>query len=163
MNIETNVNEPQEHLFADHNIYSYEYATTGQRFLNWLIDNIVMRFGLAWLTGYIVGYFLAKFFPNFYLNMVYQKGLEYYLTIYLIAFLNYIIYYSFCEKTFNGYTLGKLVTGTRTLREDGTELTWKDAFLRSVSRLVPLEAFSIWFGTGLWHDTWTKTMVIKTR
>jgi uncharacterized RDD family membrane protein YckC len=163
MNIETNMQEPQEHLFADQDLYRYEYASTGQRFLNWLIDNIVMRLGLGWLTGYCVGYFLGNFFPDFYLKMVYNKGVEYYLTIYMVAFLNYIIYYIFCEKTFKGYTLGKLITGTRALREDGAELSLRDTFLRTVSRLVPFEAFSIWIGNGLWHDTWTKTMVIKTR
>jgi len=161
--METTVQETPDHLFAENEIYQYEHASAGQRFLNLLIDNLLMRFGLSWLTGYCVGYILAKFFPDFYLNMIYSKGVEYYLTIYLVAIFNYVIYYTFCEKTFNGYTLGKLVTGTRAIREDGQELTWKDAFIRSVSRLVPFEALSIWFGYGLWHDTWSKTMVIRAR
>jgi hypothetical protein len=59
--------------------------------------------------------------------------------------------------------LGKLITGTRAIREDGVELNFKDAFLRSLSRLVPFEPFSIWSGNGIWHDSWTKTMVIKSR
>lgn len=162
MNLETNVPELQPDLF-EQEIYQYEYASTGQRFLNWLVDNLLMRFGFSWLTGTVVGYFLSSFFPNFYLNMVYSRGFEFYLTIYMIAIFNYVIYYTFCEKIFNGYTLGKLISGTRAIREDGGELTFKNAFLRSVSRLVPFEALSIWFGYGLWHDAWTKTMVIKTR
>lgn len=163
MNIETGIQQPLNDLFAEHEVFQHEYASTGQRFLNWLIDNLLMRFGLSWVTGYAVGYFLAHFFPHFYLDMVESKGLEWYLTLYLIAFFNYLIYYTFCEKVFNGYTLGKLITGTRAIREDGAELTLRNATLRSLSRMVPFEVFSIWGGAGLWHDAWTKTMVIKTR
>jgi uncharacterized RDD family membrane protein YckC len=163
MDVETNVLDNQQDIFAEQDIYQYEHASTGQRFLNFLVDNLLMRFGLSRLTGYVVGWFLAKFFPNFYLDMIYSRGVEFYITLYLIAIFNYVIYYTFCEKVFNGYTLGKLITGTRAINEDGSELTLKGAFLRTVSRLVPFETLSIWFGYGLWHDSWTKTMVIKTR
>ncbi len=61
---------------------------------------------------------------------------------YILVLLNYLLYYTVCEKAFKGYTLGKLVSGTRAIRDDGGELTLKDAFLRSASRLVPLEFLS---------------------
>ncbi|MBS1653790.1 MAG: RDD family protein [Bacteroidetes bacterium] len=80
---------------------------------------------------------------------------------YIIMIFNYIVYYTFCEKVFKGHTLGKLITGTRAIREDGEELTFKDAILRTLSRLVPFEPFT-GFGTP-WHDSWTKTRVVKTR
>jgi len=66
-----------------------------------------------------------------------------------------------CEKAFKGRTLGKVISGTRAIRNDGGELTLKDALLRSLSRLVPFEVFS-GFGTP-WHDSWTNTQVIKAR
>jgi uncharacterized RDD family membrane protein YckC len=163
MDVEITTQEPSHDLFAAEDVYQYEYASSGQRFLNWLVDNLFMRFAMSWLTGYAVGYFLAKFFPDFYLDMVYSKGFEWYLTLYLVAFLNYLIYYTFCEKVCNGYTIGKLITGTRAIKEDGSELTLKEAVLRSLSRMVPFEALSLWVGNGLWHDAWTKTIVIKTR
>src|SRR5258706_8425847 len=81
---------------------------------------------------------------------------------YAIGVFNYTIYYTICEKTFRGYTLGKLITGTRAIRDDGTELTFKDALLRSLSRLVPLELLS-GFAFRPWHDSWTKTQVIRAR
>jgi uncharacterized RDD family membrane protein YckC len=80
----------------------------------------------------------------------------------ILAYFNYIIYYTFCEKLFRGYTLGKLVTGTRAIRTDGQELTFRDTILRTLSRIVPFEVFS-GFGGHPWHDEWTKTMVIKSR
>ncbi|HEU4574834.1 MAG TPA: RDD family protein [Chitinophagaceae bacterium] len=138
-------------------------ATTGQRFLNFLIDNLLMRFGLSYVTGTLIGYLLVKLFPDFiqyYLQHgAYSAGVI--LLAYVIAIFNYIIYYTFCEKVFNGYTLGKLVTGSRAVRNDGQELTFKDTLLRSVIRLVPFEPLS-GFGTP-WHDAWTNTTVIKTR
>ena len=163
MNAEINAPGPQQDLFVDEEIFQYDHASTGQRFLNFLIDSLFMNYGIGILTGFLIGVICANFFPDFYSEMVRQEGAGFYLGFYLIAILNDIIYYSFCEKVFKGYTLGKLITGTRAIREDGTELRWKDAFLRSLSRLVPFEPLSIWFGEGLWHDTWTKTVVIKSR
>ncbi|MBK6634385.1 MAG: hypothetical protein IPG38_08770 [Chitinophagaceae bacterium] len=55
-----------------------------------------------------------------------------------------------------------MVTGTRAIRQDGNELTFKDALLRSLCRLVPFEVFS-GFNILTWHDSWTETMVIKAR
>jgi uncharacterized RDD family membrane protein YckC len=134
-----------------------------QRFLNFLIDGLVMNYGISLLTSVVIAFFLAAVSRDFYNDLVQREGEGFYLALFLITTLNEILYYSFCEKVFRGYTLGKLITGTRAVRENGAELRWKDAFLRSLSRLVPFEPFSIWFGEGLWHDTWTKTMVIKSR
>ena len=37
MQTETNLQESEQHLFTEQDIYQYEYASTGQRFLNYLI------------------------------------------------------------------------------------------------------------------------------
>ena len=160
---ETNLPEVEQPLFAEEDFFQYEHASNGQRFLNFIIDNLLMNYGLSWLTGYVIGFFLVRLSPEFYVKMVLTKGVEFWTVIYLICIFNYVIYYSFCEKVFNGYTLGKLITGTKAIREDGSPLTWKNAFLRSLSRLVPFEAFSAWSGDGMWHDSWTRTVVIKSR
>ena len=81
---------------------------------------------------------------------------------YIVGIFNYIIYYTICEKAFRGYTLGKLLSGTRAIRNDGAELTFKDAILRSLSRIVPFEVLSALAGRP-WHDSWTDTTVVKTR
>jgi uncharacterized RDD family membrane protein YckC len=161
--IETNAEQTEQHLFTEQDELNYEVATTGQRFLNFLIDYLFMNFALSWATGYVVGYFLAMASPDFYTDIVYNQGVKHYTLTLFISYFNFIVYYTFCEKLFNGYTLGKLITGTRAMRQDGQALSLRDAFLRSLSRCVPLEAFSIWFGNGLWHDSWTKTMVIRSR
>jgi len=164
MQSEANVQEQEQHLFTDEDIFQFQEASTGQRFLNMLIDNVLMNYGLSYLTGAIVGYFLSTFFPDFAIGLFSNE--ESFAAIMfglIVVYFNHIVYYTFCEKLFSGYTLGKLITGTRAIRTDGTELTFRNSFLRSVTRLVPFEALSIWFARGLWHDQWTKTMVIKSR
>jgi uncharacterized RDD family membrane protein YckC len=142
---------------------TYEYASTGQRFLNYLIDNLLMRYGLSYLTEIALGMILQIVAPEYLQKIAFeQTTLDMLLLAYLIAIINYTIYYTICEKAFKGYTLGKLITGTRAIRVDGEELTFKDALLRSLSRFVPFEAFS-GFGGHPWHDRWTNTMVIKSR
>jgi len=134
-------------------------ASTTQRFLNYLIDSLLLQFGLSFLAAIPVGVIIGIWFPDYSPN---ENMFELLLLFYLVGIVNYLIYYTICEKAFKGYTLGKLITGTRAVREDGNELTIKDALLRSLSRIVPFEAFSA-FGGYPWHDSWTKTRVIKSR
>jgi uncharacterized RDD family membrane protein YckC len=140
----------------------HQPATTGQRFLNWLIDILLMRFGLDHITGYVVGYLLGTLAPDYTRQLIdSENNFDLFVISYLVLIFDYLFYYTICEKAFKGYTLGKLITGSRALRQDGKELTFKDALLRSLSRMVPLEPFS-GFGTP-WHDSWTNTMVVKSR
>lgn len=163
--MEANTTHAAETGLADElNLYiAHTPATQGQRFVNWLIDNLLMRFGLSMLTGYLVGWLLTLIAPEYIYRVTFdQNSFDLIILGYSLAFFNYILYYTLCEKLFRGYTLGKLLSGTRAIREDGEELTFKDALLRSLSRLVPFEAFS-GLGQRPWHDSWTKTQVIKAR
>jgi len=158
---ETNTEAEQESLFED--FIKYTPATNGQRFLNWLIDNLFMRFVLSYVTGTAVGYFIGNFFTDYATHIIYDKNAwDLLLLGYIIGIFNYLIYYTICEKAFRGYTLGKLLTGTRAVRESGEELTIRDAFMRTVCRIVPFEVFS-GFDYKPWHDRWTNTTVIKAR
>ena len=160
----------EEKIQADENVGifdnydQYVDATTGSRFLNFLIDYLFMHFALSNATAYMVGYLLSLTAPEF-LQSLSEEG-EYGGRMLLLSFLivnfNYLMYYTICEKAFKGYTLGKLITGTRAIRNDGNPLTFRDAILRSLSRMVPFEPFSA-FGGSPWHDSWTNTRVIKAR
>ena len=164
--MEENINEEQQPgLFDDH--VKYTLASQGQRFLNLLIDGLFMRFLLSLATGYVFGYILLAIAPDFLREVAYEvdggeKTWRFWVLSITLGYFNYLIYYTICEKAFKGYTLGKLLTGTRAIREDGQELTFKDAILRTLSRIVPFEAFS-GFGYKPWHDSWTNTMVVKSR
>lgn len=149
-------------LFEEFQAAQYEPATRWQRFFNLFIDNLFMQFAMGYLSGYLLGKLLNAIAPEFLYKVVYdEEQIDVLLFSYMLGIINWLLYYTICEKAFKGHTLGKLVTGTRAIRNDGQELTFKDALLRSLSRLVPFEAFS-GFGTP-WHDKWTNTTVIKTR
>ncbi len=140
--------EEQINLFDTEVMYTE--ASQGQRFLNWLIDNLFMRFALSYATGYAVGYLLLAVAPDFLTEIAYnQRGWRFFLLAYILGVFNYILYYTICEKAFKGYTIGKLITGTRAIRNDGSELSFKDAILRSLSRIVPFEVFSALGGKTL--------------
>lgn len=157
-----NAQDIQQDLLTNeiHPYFQYVHATQGQRFLNFLIDNILMRLSLTYASGYVVGKILLVISPQFLYSLVRDDNkVGLYVLSYMIVIVNYLIYYTLCEKLFRGQTLGKLITGTLAMRTDGGELTFKDALLRSLCRLVPFEVFS-GFGV-LWHDSWTNTMVVK--
>jgi len=140
-----------------------EEASKGQRFLNWLIDNLLMRFGLNFASALAVGALLGWLAPEYILSIANGESSFGLLVIsYCIVIVNYLVYYTFCEKVFHGRTIGKLITGTRALRLDEQPLTLRDAFMRSLCRLIPFEPFS-GFGYSPWHDKFTRTKVIRTR
>ena len=165
---ETNYNQPTETGLSDDLIAEIQLipASTGQRFLNFLIDNLLMNYGLSILTSIGVGVLLGLLFPDYMFRLSEDPdsttSIDIFLLTYAVGIINYLVYYPICEKGFKGYTLGKLITGTRAIRNDGGELTFKDAFLRSLCRLIPFEVFS-GFGGYPWHDSLTNTMVIKAR
>jgi uncharacterized RDD family membrane protein YckC len=164
--IEPGIEGTQDLLSMEmHEFDQFVYASQGQRFLNWLIDNLLMRFGLSYLTGMLIGLILVEVAPSFIQEVAYSGGSfsgSVFLLTAIIGYFNYLVYYTLCEKLLKGRTLGKLITGTRAIRQDGRELTFKNAFLRSLSRLVPFEIFS-GFSTLTWHDSWTDTMVVKAK
>jgi uncharacterized RDD family membrane protein YckC len=120
-----------------------------------------MRFSLAYVTGIMFAWVLRTFFPAF-ASIVLREDqwLPVLVATYMISRVNYALYYSFCEKLFHGYTIGKYITGTRAIRNDGEELTLLNAIHRSFARFLPFEFLS-GFGDRPWHDNWTRTTVIK--
>ena len=69
MNNETATTQSSADILFESDI-TYEYDTRGQRFLNYLIDNIVMRIGLTFLTGMVMGVLLQAISPDFLERMV---------------------------------------------------------------------------------------------
>jgi uncharacterized RDD family membrane protein YckC len=59
-----------------------------------------------------------------------------------------------------GRSLGKMVTSTTAVKRDLTPINWKDASVRSLIRLIPIEPLSGLEGSP-WHDSLSKTIVIK--
>lgn len=80
----------------------------------------------------------------------------------LLGVMYFLIYYVTAEALTSGKTIGKLITGTRAVRIDGTRGDFGDFLKRSLSRIIPFEPFSM-FGENAWHDSIPGMMVIKDR
>ncbi|AZA80634.1 hypothetical protein C1637_12640 [Chryseobacterium lactis] len=78
----------------------------------------------------------------------------------LITASVYFIYIFLIEYFTKGRSIGKYITGSKVICIDGSEPTFKDYFIRNISRFVPLDAFSF-IGENGWHDSWSETRVIN--
>lgn len=123
----------------------YEVSKT-KRFLNYVIDVIAFyAFGI----GLVAILFATG-------NEAIIEGMNDTLFGLIIIF----VYYWAFESIF-GQTLGKMITGCVVVTEDGENITPMDALKRTLCRLIPFEAFSF-LGSGPgWHDTISKTRVVK--
>jgi uncharacterized RDD family membrane protein YckC/DNA-directed RNA polymerase subunit RPC12/RpoP len=122
---------------------NYVLASYGQRFANFVIDRLTVYFMLMFILFTAgVGTANAEFLMLFALLMI--PG-----------------YYILLEGL-NGKTLGKYLTKTKAVNEDGSKLSYGRAFFRTLCRMIPFEFISIFFGDGLcWHDSIPRTRVIK--
>lgn len=131
-------------------------ATKKQRLINAVADTAITV--ILYLMALLVIVLLNKLAdidgPMFWLK--HASGLETYLLYMALALLYYVI----CE-TSTGATLGKFITHTKVLTEDGQEPSFSTIIVRSLARLIPFEAFSFIgeYSAG-WHDQLSKTVVV---
>lgn len=126
-------------------------ASQGQRFSTMLLDLIFyIIFGL--IFGAVLGLIgLGESIQHINDN--------------LLGAILLLVYYV-PQEAFSGRTLGKLITGTKAVNENGTELSFGQALGRTLCRFIPFEAFSFFGGNGRprgWHDRIPKTIVISVR
>lgn len=127
-------------------------AGKGARFLNYLVDWLITT-----LAGGIIGGVLGYF--GYAERLARMNWLERQLLGYAI----YAAYYFALELTF-GWTLGKLVTGTRVVDERGERPSPGNLLGRTFARIVPFEPLSFLGATGIgWHDRWSGTRVVSLR
>ncbi|KQV45826.1 MULTISPECIES: RDD family protein [unclassified Duganella] len=130
---------------------SGEPASATRRFWTFVADTIAIRIGfLALEIVYGVCYGLEALGE---LNGVKWWG------VYIIF---YVAYYVALEVLF-GRTVGKLLTGTRVVTSEGQALSIPTALLRTFCRLIPLEPMSFSLGETWWHDSLSRTQVVRTR
>ena len=137
---------PQEDLLSDDLMVNLQQASVGKRFANYLIDLVLFI---------IVGIFIFAFFIRM---GVLALDMNPFLDR-LLSLLLYAILMGTTEAIFKGKTLGKAITRTRAVNDDGTPISARTAFLRGFSRAVPFEPLSGFSGYP-WHDSWTHTYVI---
>jgi len=111
--MEESMENEQQHLLADLEVNLVQ-AGSGKRLANYLIDVVVFYILLL-----CVGVVIAALDPNASedLNSVTALGT---LADRLISLLCYGIYMGLVEGLFKGKSLGKVITGTRAVNEDGS-------------------------------------------
>lgn len=127
-------------------------AGQGLRFLNLIIDYFAQA-----VVGFMIGITVAILggekggaalneIPSIVLNIA-------------IFFAYYFVFEATTSRT-----LGKFLTGTKVVNQDGGTPTTGQIAGRTLCRLIPFEAFSF-FGTPTrgWHDSIPKTFVVKAR
>ena len=79
----------------------------------------------------------------------------------IVGLIAYAIVMSLIEAIFRGKSIGKLITGTKAINEDGSDISFAKAFARGFVRAVPFNALSAFGHPSFpWHDKWTNTYVI---
>jgi uncharacterized RDD family membrane protein YckC len=128
----------------------YIDAGLGVRFLNYIIDlcaAIVLAIPIIMLAYIILGEVAVDSFidktPDFLFGVIVLSP-----------------YYIITEGLF-GRTLGKLITRSCVVNEDGNNIGFKEALLRTLGRFIPFEIFSFFSDGRGWHDKLSKTHVVK--
>lgn len=131
-----------------------EPAGKWRRFFNWVVDTAASYF-LAAVVGIAV--VLVGGDPA----MAWLEGLGFW-GEQALGMAIMLVYY-IPQEAFFGCTLGKLITGTRVVDEKGEKPTLKRAFLRTICRFIPFDAFSVAFTDPPrgWHDSLAKTYVVR--
>lgn len=128
----------------------YQKASLNQRFIHHILDLIM---SILMFSGALVAIFREEL--SGLASLAGERSV-----IYLIIFVSRFIYLIMFEGLW-GISPAKLLTSSIVINENGSSIGFKAAFLRTLSRHIPLEAFSF-FGDNGWHDTISKTMVVKT-
>lgn len=132
-------------------------ASSGKRFANYLIDLVVF-----YLILFVFGIVLALLSPAS-INDIDSFSNSSFLDE-VLSLLLYGMYMFLIELVGKGRSVGKFITGTKAVNEDGSAISAKTALLRGLSRTVPFEVFSALGSPSYpWHDKWTHTYVIDVK
>ncbi|WP_367873731.1 RDD family protein [Luteolibacter sp. Populi] len=128
-------------------------ASAGRRFSNFLIDRVVI-FCMSYPFGMLLGIVLGVMAPGEPISISKMEELAF-------GYFLSLVYYIFMEGV-TGTTVGKLVTGTKIVNEQGERPSFGTMALRSLCRIIPFEPLSfLGSETRGWHDSMTKTWVVR--
>lgn len=134
-------------------------AEQGLRFANYLIDRIIIIaiiFFIHFILGLIYELTHLQLLRDYFSYLEKINRLE----DYFFSGISYALYCFIMEKLTNGRTIGKYITKTQAISMDGKKMTTKQLLYRTLSRIVPFEAFSFLGKLG-WHDSWSETRVVN--
>lgn len=130
-------------------------ASTGKRFGNYIIDLICF-----YIVIFGIGIIWALINPSS-LEVLDDDSLGFNLIDRIVSLLIYAVVMGLIEGFTKGKSLGKLITGTRAVNEDGSKINFQTAMFRVFCGAVPFNQLSALGNPSYpWHDKWTNTEVI---
>ena len=128
----------------------YCRASAGLRFANYIIDSIFFYF-IVFCLGAVIALVYPSILPVF----------DGPISGRLIGLVLYGFVMWFIEGMSNGRSIGKLITGTKAVSLDGSDINFGKAFGRNFIRAIPFNAFSaLGNPCNPWHDSLSETMVV---
>lgn len=137
-------------------------TSRGNRFLHYIVDLIVIMLVLAGLfLGFLFLYYTladdTTVMDDF---LDATENINPLLDRLITAFVLALVYFAM-ESLTKGRSIGKYITKTKVVMEDGAAPSGLDYLKRSFSRVIPFEQFSFLGASGRgWHDTISKTYVV---
>ena len=130
-------------------------ASKNMRFVNHLID-LIPQYAIMYAIAYSFFYY-GEFTGDYALNNYWAEmsRVEDLLYSYFLMFLYY-----FSIEGFTNRSLGKYITKTMVVMENGEQPTLSSIFIRSLCRMIPFDALSFLGGGIGWHDSISKTYVV---
>ncbi|AFD06814.1 RDD family protein [Solitalea canadensis] len=133
-------------VFEDFVPEFFEYATAWQRFANMIIDCICYYlFAIGTLS---ILYLTDK-------ETFEGEGMAQ-LSIILCMFLYFVFF-----EALIGQTIGKVITRTKVVDHFNNKPSFSRVMGRTLCRLIPFDGLSFFSGGEGWHDSISKTRVIK--
>jgi len=134
-------------------------ATNNKRLANYVVDVIAqyaISYSLVLVAEQLYVYFESDWLYNFLTNDGFLFNL-------LSGYGLLVVYYTIFE-TLTQRSLGKYITGTKVLVQDGSVPSAGTIALRSLCRVIPFEHFSfLGDKQGGWHDRFTSTVVVNVK
>lgn len=130
-------------------------ATQGQRFLNYLID-LIVQYLIIFVLGFVFSVLSLLTGYTGIMEWIGSMGdLEGYVVFFFVLILYYTLFESLCSRT-----IGKYITKTIVVNEDGSKPDSQIILKRTLCRLIPFDGFSF-LGSGRgWHDSISDTYVV---
>ncbi|MDB5283458.1 MAG: domain containing protein [Bacteroidota bacterium] len=138
-----------------------QYASGNRRILAWSIDSIIVGMLIA-LVLFWSGHGSDFFYS---IGQVLDAGFHYYS---LVEFAIAVLYFSYMESSKYQATLGKIALGIRVVDQNNMRLTFKQALLRNLSKVISAFIFCLGYimiifderKQGL-HDKIAETFVVR--
>jgi len=148
--------------YKDFRVTDEMLASKSKRFANYFIDRILfyLIFAAVVFIAAIIGELLGS---DSILQFLYDLENISPLLDTLITSVAFLIFY-FILESISQKTIGKMITQTKVVLEDGTKPTPETIIIRSLCRIIPFEPLSFLGNIPRgWHDTISKTYVVDTK